>query len=89
LTGENKEIKKVKNFVLFAHFSLNLPQIGVASGSFFSIWNALLPTGQSFCHCSRICIDEIFDLTNASSTSVLTAMTSNPVSIMNLMVLSR
>jgi len=66
----NLEKKKVKNFVFFAHFSLNLPQICVASGSFFIIWNALLPTAQSFCLCGRNFIEEIFELTDASSTSV-------------------
>ncbi len=85
----NLEKKKVKNFVLFAHFSLNLPQIGVASGSFFIIWDALLLTTQSFCLRGRIFIEENFDLTNASSTSVLTATTSNPPSIMKFIVLPR
>jgi len=85
----NLEKKKVKNFVLFAHFSLNLPQICVASGSFFIIWNAVLPTAQSFCLCGRIFIGEIFDLTDASSTSVLTVKTSNPLSIMKFIVLPR
>ena len=85
----NLEKKKVKNFVLFAHFSLNLPQISVASGSFFIIWNALLPAAQSFCLCYRNFIEEIFELTDASSTSVLTARTSNPLSIMKFIVLPR